>query len=95
MKASSDIRKGDLLPITKGTSTSFVAFPPHGKEFSDFPNTPDLSLWLSTLMEDVTSQTMSILRFSFPCFIALLGFAHQHPLGRCCDLIFTASCQAD
>ena len=65
MKASSDIRKGDLLPITKGTSTSFVAFPPHGKEFSDFPNTPDLSLWLSTLMEDVTSQTMSILRFSF------------------------------
>lgn len=40
-----------------------MADPPHGEEFPDSPDVPGLSLWLSMLMEDISSQAMSTLRY--------------------------------
>lgn len=64
-------------------------------EFPDSSDAPELSLWLSPLMEDISSQAMSTPRFCFPWFIALLGLDKQRPLGRGCDLVFAGGCQAD
>ena len=72
-----------------------MAYPPHGEEFPGSPDVPGLSLGLSMLMEDISSQAMSTLRSVSLVSWCYHGLYKQHPLCRCCDLMLTARCQAD